>query len=425
VASQLGETVDEPSLKGASARARPGVVVVTRDGRPACEVLASEAPILVGREVRAFADDDRLSRRHATIEVVADGFRVTDLGSRNGTYVDGERIARAVSADAGAVVRMGRVILLLVDDVTPFQRNPVADGAWGVIGPRVREVLASIEAVVEGGGNLLVRGESGTGKERLATFFHERVGGPFVPVNCSTIPETLAERLMLGSRRGAFSGASDSEGFFSAADGGVLFLDEVAELDLDVQTKLLRVLETQQVTPLGGTRFQSVRVRVVFATHRDLRALVAAGRFRADLYYRIEKPAVTMLPLRDRREEIPWLIRRALGDRADAASPAFVEACMIRPWPGNIRELLHNVTSARAQAVSQAAAAIMPEHLDPAAGIPVDRSPETEPRVSLPSFEEVRRTLAEHDGNVSASARALGLHRTQLRRLMERFGMRG
>src|SRR5262249_15941137 len=152
-----------------------------------------------------------------------------------------------------------------------------------------------------------------------------------------------------GARRGAYSGATeDADGYIVAAEGGVLFLDEVAELDLDVQAKVLRVVETHEVLPLGGSKPRHVEVRMCFATHRDLSAAVAEGRFRADLYYRIGEPQVQMPSLRERREEIPWLAMRA-HEAAGGGPPLgakLIEACLLRPWPGNVRELVSAIGAA-------------------------------------------------------------------------------
>lgn len=421
VGAPPAETLDDRAPGAAAGAPVPGVVLIVVNGEPVCIPFRTARPLEVGRQIERFSQDDRLSRQHLRVDAKAGHFRVRDLGSRNGTFVDGVRVEGGHIADAGSVVRAGRTLLLLVDDVRPFENDPVVVRDGEVVGPRLRETLATVRVAATEGDNLLVLGESGCGKERIARHVHglrrpSKPAGPFVAVNCATIPEGVAERLLLGARRGAFSGATDSEGWLQAADGGVLFLDEIGELDLDVQSKLLRVLETGEVTPLGATRPVQVRPQVVFATHRDLRASVARGTFRADLFYRIEQPVVLLPPLRERREEIPFYVAMEIERRkAPPPHPALIEACMLRPWPGNVRELLHNVRAAAVKAMATRSEEVMPEHLDARAGYPLET-----PKTPTLDLERVKEELQRHDGNVTATARALGVHRNQLRRLLGR-----
>jgi DNA-binding NtrC family response regulator len=421
----LPETADDgPATRARSGDGRPGVIIVSRNGAPACEAIPIDPGrrLIIGREEKLFAEDGRLSRRHGEIRHARGTFSIVDFESRNGTFVDGERIDRTREAGAGAIVRVGRTVLALVADLDAVAGGvEIEDGE--VIGPERRRLRGPVRAAAEAGDTLLLLGESGCGKESIARSFHAEVGrGPFVAVNCSTIPAGLAERLLLGARRGAFSGATDAEGWFAAAHGGVLFLDEIAELETSVQAKLLRVLETGEVTPLGATRSQSVQVRVVFATHRDLRADVASQRFRADLFYRIDQPSVRIAPLRERKVEIPWLIELARADRrGPIPHPAFVETCLSRPWPGNVRELLRNVRQAATRASLAGADEMLVEHLDAAAGTALTPDePDDAPKAAL-SADDLRAALKAHGGNISATARALGLHRNQLRRLLDRY----
>ena len=281
---------------------------------------------------------------------------------------------------------------------------------------------------------LLLLGDSGTGKERLARSYHQlgpRAGGPFVPVNCAAIPEAIAERVLFGSRKGAFSGAEDAPGYVSAAHGGTLFLDELGELDLALQAKLLRVLESREVWPVGATRGVPVEFGLVAATHRDLRAAVAAGRFREDLYYRLTKPVVHVAALRQRKDEIPVLALRALAAVGPtlALHPRLLEALCVRPWPGNVRELLHEVRAAADAAVAAGAAECRLEHLADDAGLGFGAPPAEDAgapvRGAAGELDPAALTaaLAAAGGNVSAAARALGLHRTQLYRLLDRHGL--
>jgi transcriptional regulator with GAF, ATPase, and Fis domain len=275
--------------------------------------------------------------------------------------------------------------------------------------------------------SLLVVGETGTGKEIAARKFHEsapKPTGPFVALNCATIPKELAERLLFGSRRGAFSGATDAPGHVQAADGGTLFLDEIGELPPDVQSKLLRMLETREVQRLGATTSERVNVRVCAATFRDLRAEVGAERFREDLYFRIAQAQIRLPPLRERIEEVPWHVQQVLDDcRRDAelgATAGFVETCATRFWPGNVRELRAEVRRAAAAALAKGAKLLRSEDLSPTAGKPIPRS---QPPKEAPAFpnDEVAAALAQAEGNVVLAARNLGVHRNKVRRWLERY----
>jgi transcriptional regulator with GAF, ATPase, and Fis domain len=431
--STPAETVDEQAAEGRVATEGaplPGVIVIFSRGQAMAQALPVGDSLVLGREDAVLAVDERLSRRHVRIDRALGQWRIRDLESRNGTFVDGVRIEKSSLEGDLCVVRIGQTVLLLVPDVRPFERHPVGITAGVVMGPALHGVAERIRVAAVAGDNLLVHGESGTGKEWAATTFHRlsvRANGPLVSVNCATIPHGLAERLLLGAQRGAYSGAVDTEGYVRAAHGGVLFLDELGEIEREVQPKLLRVLEAREVTPLGGTRAHPVDVRFCFATNRDLRAAVAADGFRADLFYRIEQPSVVLPPLRSRREEIPWLVTLELGRVAPPpiASAGFVEACLLRHWPGNVRELMRHVRRASQVAAAEGAPELLARHLDAQAGQPISGAvAETEvPRVPELTSEQVRDSLATHSGNVSAAARALGLHRTQLRRLIARFGL--
>jgi DNA-binding NtrC family response regulator len=356
---------------------------------------------------------------------------VRDLGSHNGTFLDGACVEGRAHAAPGSVLRAASTVALLVPDVRPFAGlgSLERDGDH-VAGPSLAEAFAQVRRAAVRASTLLVLGETGTGKELAAAAFHAEgphAAGPRVVVNCAAIPASVAERLLFGAVRGAFSGAAaDAEGYLEAADGGTLFLDEVGELDLEVQAKLLRALETHEVTPLGATRSRRVRVRVAFATHRDLRAQVAAGRFRGDLFFRIAQPSVRLPPLRERREEIPTLLARELARRDEALHPhaRLVERCLLHPWPGNVRELLGAARQAAEAALAGGEPTVRAEHLDAAALLPEGPAEEARPSPVLDG-PTIAAALEAHGGSVAAAARTLGVNRTHLYRLMKRFGVRG
>jgi len=221
----------------------------------------------------------------------------------------------------------------------------------GLIGdsPALKAVLDTVHRVATSSSTVLITGESGSGKEVVARLLHgasSRSGGPFVPGNCGAIPEALIESELFGHARGAFSGAVDAHpGKFTLADGGTLFLDEVGELPLSLQVKLLRVLQDREITPVGGTQTRTVDVRIVAATNRDLDVMVAEGRFRRDLFYRLEVVPIRLPALRERREDIPTLIRHFLDEmnRRFQREVTIAEDAMslmsLYAWPGNVREM--------------------------------------------------------------------------------------
>ncbi|MBC8070551.1 MAG: sigma 54-interacting transcriptional regulator [Deltaproteobacteria bacterium] len=397
----------------------PGVVVLATgsDVRQRA-VRLQGGRLVIGRDAQATLaiDDARLSRAHAQIGWVRGTWQVVDLGSRNGTSIDGHRIRGAQTAASASVVRVGRSLLLLCDDVRPWD-GWNAPSAGPVIGPRMQASIVALERAGTRGVPAFIAGETGTGKELAAAAYHRGTGRDrrMVAVNCASIPESLAERLLFGSRRGAFSGATDAQGLFEAADGSTLFLDEVGELDLAVQAKLLRVLETGEVLPLGATASRKVDVRVCCASHRDLQEAVEAGRFREDLYYRLVRRRVRLAALRERREEIPLFVAHALAKHGPSlwAHERFIEHCCLLPWHGNVRELLGELECAVHTALDAGSDVLRVEHL-----------PNVEaPRAVAADREAVLTAIAGSHGNLAAAARALGLHRTQLYRLLEKLGI--
>jgi len=420
----------------------PGLVLIFSRDRPlSIPIRVGAGGVEIGRDLDpALAGDEKLSRRHAA--VVLDGaggrLRVTDRGSRNGTFVAGVASPEPAGhlLEPATVLRMGQSLFLAVDDLRPFEAAPVHAGAAGVVGPTLGRAFQRIDVVARTSDTLLILGESGTGKELAARRFHAaspRAAGPFVAVNCATIPEGIAERLLFGARRGAFSGATaDADGYLVAAHRGTLFLDELAELDPAVQPKLLRVLETREVIPLGDTRGRAVDVGICAATLRDVPERVAQGKFREDLYYRMGRPAVRLPPLRARREEIPFLIQHALSAvgpdlRADVA---LVELCLLRPWPGNLRELIGEARRAGHTARDKGRTRVDRLDLGTAAGlhlggpapaaVAAPAPPAAEAGEPFPARERVEEVLRAENGNVTRAAQRLGLHRNQLRRWLAR-----
>lgn len=446
--------LEQPGEQPADDRPIPGLVLIFTGTRPVCGVMPIEGGRLeIGRDrlPERLPADARMSRRHAEVRWDGQRFLVRDLGSRNGTSVDGKQLTSESEQEAARTVRTGTSLFLLVKDVRPFADYRVSRMDDLVLGPSLAVVWRQIDGFARADSNLFLRGESGAGKEQAVQAFHAfgpRSKKPLVAVNCGAIPEGMAERLLFGTKRGAYSGATaDAPGYVQAADGGLLFLDEVAELDHPIQAKLLRVLETKEVLALGDTRPQHVDFQLCAATHKDLHAEVAQGRFRQDLYFRIARPEVRLPPLRERLEEIPWLIdlaveqaarklgenrlttRSDLDDGSDGgvAPPhirtAFVDACMQRAWPGNVRELLVEVRAAVHMATAEGSKWLEETHLAPQAGQGFAEEAQPGPAREAPDRDALAAALSEHKGNISAAARALGVHRTQLRRWLARHGL--
>jgi DNA-binding NtrC family response regulator len=376
--------------------------------------------------------DEKMSTRHAEIRWDG-GFTVKDLGSRNGTSVDGERVDGAVKGVERGVVKLGQTLVLLLPDVTPFTRGEVSSEGGVVVGPTMRAVLKRVALARTEGAHLLVRGETGSGKELIARAFHEASPrpGPLVAFNCAHLQPGLAEARLFGTVKGAFSDARDTSGLFLQADGGVLFLDEIAELDAQVQAKLLRTIETGEVQRVGESTVKKVSVAVVAASHQSLQSRVKAGQFRQDLVFRLNQFEVHLPALRERLEEIPWLMQRALQGRAESLHVSLVEAALLRPWPGNVRELL-GATGAAAANASLDGGVVKATHLAQGAGLEVVDAPEPEEaeptrrpgrKPDDVTKEEVVAALARCDGNATRAADELGLYRTQLSRLRQKFGL--
>jgi DNA-binding NtrC family response regulator len=306
-------------------------------------------------------DDPRVSGVHLELRRVGDRVHVRDAESTNGTWIGPHRVVEAELA-AGAEIGVGATVLRvdIDDDATPARQSTA--GSFGALvgqSPEMLELFATLERVAPKELTVLVQGETGTGKEEVARAIHARsprAGAPFVVIDATSLPESLAESLLFGHERGAFTGADQKRaGFFEAAQGGTVFLDEIGELPPLLQAKFLRVLERREVTRVGGTTPVKVDVRVVAATHRDLRHEIEAGRFREDLFYRLSQIRLVLPPLRDRPADVGVLCATILAQIAGSAPPIAVEPTALaqlaaQRWPGNVRELRNVLARAAALA---------------------------------------------------------------------------
>ena len=421
-------------------------------------LLPASGTLTVGRaeDVDVRIEDRSVSRRQARLHL--DGELVLeDLGSANGTRLGertlgaGERVRLAI----GQPVEMGSVMLLVQQasapssspaPCSPGRSRPLPQDAMGQLWRLVDRLAPSLI-------NVLLVGESGVGKEVVAGELHQRsrrARGPYLRLNCAALTETLLESELFGHEKGAFTGAVRTKpGLLETAAGGTVLLDEVGELPLSLQAKLLRVLEERRVLRVGGLQSLPIDVRFLFATNRDLEAEVARGAFRADLYYRLNGISLRILPLRERTSEIPSLATRFLTEAAAREAlesvpvlpPETLQALLAHPWPGNIRELRNAIDRA---VVLSTDGRIGPEHLNltrSAAPRPAPTAPSPEPGpaigegAALEPAERLRQekaeaekrvvleALARCEGNQTRAAELLGISRRTLVNRLQAYGL--
>jgi transcriptional regulator with GAF, ATPase, and Fis domain len=375
--------------------------------------------------------DREVSRLHAELEPTERGTWVRDLGSRNGTYLQDLQITGALALD-GARLRLGQTDLLLRYPTAPAPVELWSDTRFGGLlggSPPMRELFAQMARVAKSDAPVLLLGETGTGKELAARAIHDasaRAAGPFVIVDCAALASTLIEAELFGHARGAFTGALAARaGAFEAASGGTVFLDEIGELSPAMQPKLLRVLESATVKRLGESEHRRVDVRLIAATHRDLRRSVNAGAFREDLYFRVAVLPLLLPPLRARPTDIPLLYRHFLRGR-QTAEPVAERDLLQMPWLGNVRELRNFVERACAIGAAGFEPRETLEAEAPGAAALSLEQPFKEFRerwIDQGEREYVSKLLERHQRNVAAAAEAAGLDRTYIYRLIRKHGL--
>lgn len=416
---------------------------------PAAYVLG-RAPLTIGRDSSAdlVLPVSAVSRRHAEVRRENGRFFVRDLGSRNGTLVNGRPIAEA-ELEPLDELRVGDAVLKMVEEgaeehasyridgtMLGHARRRAAQPSALVGGLQMDRITAEVERIAQAELNVLLLGASGTGKEVVASELHRLSGraGRFGAVNCAAIPGNLLESELFGFKRGAFSGADrDKPGLIRAADGGTLLLDEIGDMPLEAQAKLLRVIQAKEVMPLGTTVPERIDVRVICATHRDLGRYQREGKFREDLYARLNEYKLVLPPLYERKEDIFALVRSFLARQGKPQlmpTFPFMTALLHYDWPYNVREL--EACIKRSVALTDGLL-LLPEHLPEAVADAMDGygqatgtrteapRPSAPPAMGMPGEAELRAMLQAHGGNVAAVGRELGKARMQIHRWMKRY----
>ena len=415
-----------------------GGVVSTPEGQ---KLAIDVDPLVVGRDPGAqlVLSDPEVSSLHCELRAVSEGILVKDLGSTNGTFIGPLRVREAV-VTVTTEVTVGHSKIVLEPSAKRRVEVGFSDRFGALVGssPKMRRVFGVLEKVSATPLSVLILGETGTGKEMVAKEIHQssaRKGGPFVVVDCGSIPPTLAESILFGHEKGSFTGATERrKGALADADGGTLFLDELGERPIELQPKLLRALSERQVKRVGGSGFETIDVRIVAATRRDLGAEMNAGRFRSDLFFRIAQVRVELPSLRERLADLPLLVedvcKRAGRPEHTSAVVAWIEQRMAsHDWPGNVRELV-NVASVAATLADT------PGAIDDVLSLTKDSGAGDTPRASATAFSEAKRgaigvferdyftTLSKRaKGNVSEMARQSGMERHHVRAYLRKYGV--
>jgi DNA-binding NtrC family response regulator len=398
--------------------------------------------LIVGRNESCdlVLDDKKVSAVHLEVVATERGVRLRDLGSRNGAFIGDTRVGEVYLTKPAFVV-CGDSMLEFAPSGPEQVELPDVNGFGPLVGssPGMRSVFERLRKAAPTDLTVLVLGETGCGKELVAQAIHQashRANKPFVVVDCGSIPATLAESALFGHERGAFTGAVDKRvSPFVEADGGTIFLDELGELPVDVQPKLLRALAEQRIKSVGSNTYRPVNVRVIAATRRELVREVNSGGFRSDLYFRVAQVKVELPSLRQRLEDIPSLVRKMMEDLGDKNAYARIthdslERLMRHDWPGNVRELRNVI--AVALAFSKDGPIDLASHLSPLASSSSSEATPTRGR----TFQDAKREIlarfereyftalyAECSGNVSEIGRRAAMERAHVRGYLRRHGI--
>jgi transcriptional regulator with GAF, ATPase, and Fis domain len=485
--SSYGDFVQEEPTGGAQFRSsRPGLVLLYAPNFEQfySAYVFSVAELIIGRDPAnpVCVPEQAVSRQHARITYDGRRWLLTDLRSRNGTMLDGQFVQADVELQHLHEIRVGDAIFKFVEVGAERYASYRLDGAVAgerrakflpelVGGWQMDAIAADIERIAPTELSCVILGETGTGKEVAARGVHRASGrrGSFQAINCAAIPHNLLESELFGYRRGAFSGADrDKPGLLKLADGGTVFLDEIGDMPLEAQAKLLRVLQAREVFPLGATTAEKVDIRVVCATHRDLTQYVREGKFRGDLFARLNEHVVRLPPLRERKEDIYQLARSfavRYGRPNLQFTFSFLVALLHYDWPFNVRELEscikrgvallgpdeRNPAPLDTQHLPDQIAEAMKSYGERARAAPGPNPPGASPpsmsgmnpvssgpmnaladgssphvassRRPPPTEPELRDLLSRHHGNVAAVGRELGKERMQVHRWLKKYGI--
>lgn len=433
----------------------PGLVLLYAEAYAAlpAAISLSRDKLVIGREPpsNVLLPVTAVSRVHAELTWNGTGFEIRDLNSKNGVLVNGQRVGLD-RLEAYDEIRIGDAIFKFVEQGAEEYGRYRIDGSMlpGATryashpsrilgGYQMDRIVADVERIARSELNVVLLGPSGTGKEVIANELHRLSArtGPFVALNCAAIPANLLESELFGFKRGAFSGADrDKPGLIRTAHGGTLLLDEIGDMPLEAQAKLLRVIQSKEVMPLGATQPERVDARFVCATHRDLRRLLEEGRFREDLFARLNEYQVRLPPLHERKEDIYALMRafqlRHGGAQLTASVP-FMVALLHHDWPQNVRELegaikrsiaLCQGTELDVDQLPDAVREAVGDYGQPVGSLgPPLMTAELAKVSRAPSEGELRALLETHAGNVAAVGRELGKARMQIHRWMRRYGI--
>ncbi len=453
--------------KATSRQLKKAKLVIIEGDQKGKEFSISKTKTYVGRSSvnDIVLKDDRVSGTHFELRAQEEGFLLRDMGSTNGTLLSGCRVKEVYLAPE-ATFQAGNTTFQLKpsDEVVEIPLSP-DEHFQGVIGRSVamREVFATLEKVAPSELTVMIQGETGTGKERIARAIHDasrRESKDYVVLDCSSIPSELMESYVFGHEKGAFTGAvSQNKGAFEQANGGTLFMDEIGELDIALQPKLLRVLENREFKRVGGTKTIRTDVRVIAATNRDLREMVNEGPFREDLYFRLSVINIGLPPLAARKDDIPLLVENFLDSVAQRRpdkpkmrlTADAMDMLMAYDWPGNVRELKNVIERAGSLAsdktidksdlhmgnslgggmtdFSSSSAMSIPSADDPDTSvISVDLSiPYKEGKQNLLDqfeYDYLERIMKEFEGNISQASKKAGLTRYHLRELLKKHDLK-
>jgi len=438
---------------------RKSQLVVIEGPDEGLEVKIDQMRMTGGRSIinNLVLSDKAVSGTHFEIESTDKGYCLRDMGSTNGTFAGGLRI-KEVYLKPGATFQVGHSVIRFqpTNEVVAIELSST-DRFGKALGRSVamREVFAILEKVAPSDLTLLISGETGTGKEVIARAIHDksrRKDGPFVVLDCGAIPKNLIESTLFGHEKGAFTGAVErTSGAFEQANGGTIFLDEIGELDIELQPKLLRVLENREIKRVGGTKTLPIDVRVLAATNRDLRKMVSDGSFREDLYFRLSVMHVELPLLRHRRGDIDLLAKQFLDNLSKrrgvqrAFSHEAIKALENHDWPGNVRELRNVVERAaslsdgpiigpsdllwdrpgtRSRHATSSGSSPLGQ-FDPATMSQGMAFKQAKQQV-IDAFEEAYLTalIKAHTGNITRAAEQAGLTRYHMRELLKKYGLK-